>query len=324
MPSTSATCWRWSSSCATRRWPTRARRASRRSTKRPSQIGMKRLFAVAEAYPQLKADAHFLALQAGTGQLRRPHRGRPAVLQCQRPRDEPNVRQSSRRISLAGMFGFERTTYFELSKRSGTRRAARRTKQCASNRRAWERPHGKMADWRVCECRRGARRAAGDGGRAGRADDSSACAEARVANAASGRPRFGRAGGTRHWKSTCVFAGFDGESYADIPTVRRTVGLVPPATRAARTAELKAIADFAQRAGRRGGRPASGLRAARDGRSRISTAHRGTTRDVCDHCARDRASRCIWKRARSRSTCCCSFWTTWAGRTCSSTSTRPT
>ena len=29
---------------------------------------------------------------------------------------------------------------------------------------------------------------------------------------------------------TCVFGGFEGESYADIPTVARTVGLVPPAT----------------------------------------------------------------------------------------------
>jgi hypothetical protein len=28
-------------------------------------------------------------------------------------------------------------------------------------------------------------------------------------------------------KSTCVFAGFEGESYADIPTVQRTVGLMP-------------------------------------------------------------------------------------------------
>jgi sugar phosphate isomerase/epimerase len=45
---------------------------------------------------------------------------------------------------------------------------------------------------------------------------------------------------------TCVFAGFEGESYADIPTVSRTVGLVPPETRAARTAELKEIADFAR------------------------------------------------------------------------------
>ncbi len=30
---------------------------------------------------------------------------------------------------------------------------------------------------------------------------------------------------------TVVFGGFEGESYADIPTVARTVGLVPPATR---------------------------------------------------------------------------------------------
>lgn len=47
-------------------------------------------------------------------------------------------------------------------------------------------------------------------------------------------------------KITCVFAGFEGESYADIPTVKRTVGLMPLETRAARTAELKAIADFAR------------------------------------------------------------------------------
>jgi sugar phosphate isomerase/epimerase len=45
---------------------------------------------------------------------------------------------------------------------------------------------------------------------------------------------------------TAVFGGFEGESYADIPTVSRTVGLVPPATRAARTKEMKEIADFAR------------------------------------------------------------------------------
>ncbi len=44
---------------------------------------------------------------------------------------------------------------------------------------------------------------------------------------------------------TCVFAGFEGESYADIPTVNRTVGLVPTATRASRAKEFKEIADFA-------------------------------------------------------------------------------
>lgn len=45
---------------------------------------------------------------------------------------------------------------------------------------------------------------------------------------------------------TAVFGGFEGESYADIPTTQETVGLVPPATRAARTAEMKEIADFAK------------------------------------------------------------------------------
>jgi sugar phosphate isomerase/epimerase len=48
---------------------------------------------------------------------------------------------------------------------------------------------------------------------------------------------------------TCVFAGFDGESYADILTVQSTVGLAPPATRAVRTAELKSIANFAHQLG---------------------------------------------------------------------------
>ncbi|MBL9125709.1 MAG: sugar phosphate isomerase/epimerase [Planctomycetaceae bacterium] len=45
---------------------------------------------------------------------------------------------------------------------------------------------------------------------------------------------------------TAVFGGFAGESYADIPTVVKTVGLVPPETRAARLAEMKEIADFAR------------------------------------------------------------------------------
>jgi len=48
---------------------------------------------------------------------------------------------------------------------------------------------------------------------------------------------------------TTVFCGFAGESYADIPTVRRTVGLVPPDTRAERVAKTKAIIDFAHALG---------------------------------------------------------------------------
>jgi sugar phosphate isomerase/epimerase len=45
---------------------------------------------------------------------------------------------------------------------------------------------------------------------------------------------------------TVVFGGFEGESYADIPTVIKTVGLVPPGTRVARLKEMKEIADFAR------------------------------------------------------------------------------
>ncbi len=48
---------------------------------------------------------------------------------------------------------------------------------------------------------------------------------------------------------TVVFCGFEGESYADIPTVKQTIGLVPEATYAARLQETKEIADFARAIG---------------------------------------------------------------------------
>jgi sugar phosphate isomerase/epimerase len=48
---------------------------------------------------------------------------------------------------------------------------------------------------------------------------------------------------------TAVFGGFEGESYADIPTVARTIGLVPPETRQGRLAEMRDIADFTKELG---------------------------------------------------------------------------
>ncbi len=82
---------------------------------------------------------------------------------------------------------------------------------------------------------------------------------------------------------TCVFGGFAGESYADIPTVARTVGLVPAATRAARLAEMKEIADFARQ-----------LKCAvvglhlgfvpHDARSTDYRAVVEVTRELCDYC----------------------------------------
>ena len=78
------------------------------------QIGVKRLFAVAEAYPTLKADAHFLALQQelATTEDR---------IAAARRFFNGNVREMNQLCGLfptnllASMFGFEPTTYFELS-----------------------------------------------------------------------------------------------------------------------------------------------------------------------------------------------------------------
>lgn len=88
-------------------------------------------------------------------------------------------------------------------------------------------------------------------------------------------------------KVTCMFAGFDGESYADIPTVRKTVGLAPPATRAARTAELKAIADFAQDLGVAAVGLHLGFVPHETGDPEYVPLV-AVTRDVCDYCAANR------------------------------------
>ena len=87
-------------------------------------------------------------------------------------------------------------------------------------------------------------------------------------------------------KLTCVFGGFTGESYADIPTVAQTVGLVPPATRAGRTKELKEIADFAKLLACK----AIGLHVGFVPHDTNDPLYRQTldvTREVCDHTAKN-------------------------------------
>ncbi len=84
---------------------------------------------------------------------------------------------------------------------------------------------------------------------------------------------------------TCVFGGFDGESYADIATTARTVGLVPAATRAARIQEMKEISDFAKLLGC----PAVGLHIGFVP-ARGSADYQGLlegTRDLLDHVAKN-------------------------------------
>jgi sugar phosphate isomerase/epimerase len=80
-----------------------------------------------------------------------------------------------------------------------------------------------------------------------------------------------------------VFGGFEGESYADIPTVARTIGLVPPETRAARVQEMKEIADFARLLGV----DAVALHLGVVPHDRSHPLYRdvlAVTRAVCDHC----------------------------------------
>lgn len=65
-------------------------------------------------------------------------------------------------------------------------------------------------------------------------------------------------GAAPHWKQALadeaftvvtVFAAYVGESYTDIPTVQRTVGFVPPDTRAERELRTLAVSDFAAELG---------------------------------------------------------------------------
>jgi len=59
--------------------------------------------------------------------------------------------------------------------------------------------------------------------------------------------------GVGAWRSeillATVFAAYDGEDYADIPTVARTVGFVPPETREEREQRTLAVSDFAAKLG---------------------------------------------------------------------------
>ncbi len=85
---------------------------------------------------------------------------------------------------------------------------------------------------------------------------------------------------------TAVFGGFEGESYADIPTVSKTVGLVPFATRAARTREMKEIADFAKLLNCRVVALHLGF-ITHDRQSHDYADVVAVTRDVCDHCQKN-------------------------------------
>jgi sugar phosphate isomerase/epimerase len=92
------------------------------------------------------------------------------------------------------------------------------------------------------------------------------------------------------WKAddftiSTVFAAYDGEDYADIPTVQRTVGFIPPATRAARERRTIEISDFARAMGVAS--IACHIGCVPEDRSHPDyTGVRDTVRRICDHAAK--------------------------------------
>ena len=101
------------------------------------------------------------------------------------------------------------------------------------------------------------------------------------------------AASAEEWKARLAQAGFtlvtlvaayDGEDYADIPTVRRTVGFIPRETRAERERRTIAVSDFAARLGV--GSIACHIGCVPDDRADADyVAVREMVRRVCDHAA---------------------------------------
>lgn len=105
---------------------------------------------------------------------------------------------------------------------------------------------------------------------------------------------YALAGEAAKWKAAAeaagftivtVFAAYNGESYADIPTVQKTVGFIPPATRAEREARTLEVSDFAAEVGVPGIATHIGF-VPEDHSHPDYTAVREMVRRVCDHAAR--------------------------------------
>jgi sugar phosphate isomerase/epimerase len=83
-----------------------------------------------------------------------------------------------------------------------------------------------------------------------------------------------------------VVCSYNGEDYADIPTVQRTVGLVPPSTRAERIARTKAVADVGKDLGIDSVACHIGF-VPEDADDPLYGEIRDVTRNICEHCAKN-------------------------------------
>jgi sugar phosphate isomerase/epimerase len=82
-----------------------------------------------------------------------------------------------------------------------------------------------------------------------------------------------------------VFAAYNGESYADIPTVQRTVGFIPPESRTEREQRTLAVSDFAAALNAPGIACHIGF-VPEDSSDPDYVAVRDMVRRICDHAAR--------------------------------------
>jgi len=86
-----------------------------------------------------------------------------------------------------------------------------------------------------------------------------------------------------HFTAVTAVCSYAGEDYADIPTVQRTVGLVPAGTRSERIARTKAVSDVARKLAIDSVACHIGFVPHGTGES-LYAEIRDVTRDLCDHC----------------------------------------
>ncbi len=101
------------------------------------------------------------------------------------------------------------------------------------------------------------------------------------------RPLWKAALAEEDFAVTTIFAAYEGESYADIPTVKRTVGFIPSGTRAAREARTLDVIDLAAELGVSGFACHIGF-IPEDPSAPDRIAVRDTVRRICDYTAERR------------------------------------
>jgi len=104
------------------------------------------------------------------------------------------------------------------------------------------------------------------------------------------------AGAAAKWKAALeaenfpvvtAFCAYNGESYADVPTVQRTVGFIPPKTRAEREQRTYAVSDFAREVGITSIATHIGF-VPEDESDPDYVAVRDLVRRICDHAAKNK------------------------------------